>query len=608
MRTCLVILLLLFRVQFFGQDTIGVPDIINYSKDNYNSGTSSWDIVQDKNDIVYFANNEGLLSFDCTYWNTYTLPNKTMLRSVAIGSDDRIYCGNQGDFGYFSPDENGRLIYSSLKPLLSEKNKAFQGIWDIVPFENEGFFRTDTRIFQYSNNTVNVFPAAKEWRFLGLHNNTLIAQDSRNGLMEFEKGIWKQIVKLPLLPPDFLVTAIVPLGKDSSLITTLKSGLFVLSGNNISQFESGGLTLFSNERILNCIPVNNDWIAIGTQLNGCYIINKKAEIIQSLSREEGLQNNCVLSLCLDKNKNLWLGLDYGIAFIAYNNAIKHIYPERLNEGAGYSSIIYQIELYIGTSNGLYKVPVSDLQDLSFVNGNFQPVPVTKAPAWGLYEVNGNLLMAHHDGAFRIKNDAAVPVNNRMGYFTFLPYYNVLPSSLVVAGNYLGLDFLQYDQNGFVSRGNLAGFTEGAQFVFIDNNNLIWVGELLEKIKEELVHLKNGNGNENSSGDLKKIIRVINDEDKMDKDWEHFTIHFDKVHGDFLRELMNRYPTLSAYELKLCAYLRMNLSSKEIARLMNISVRGVEISRYRLRKKFQIATETNLFNFLMEFTSHREHKI
>ena len=57
--------------------------------------------------------------------------------------------------------------------------------------------------------------------------------------------------------------------------------------------------------------------------------------------------------------------------------------------------------------------------------------------------------------------------------------------------------------------------------------------------------------------------------------------------------------------KLCAYLRMNLSSKEIAQLENISVRGVEISRYRLRKKFKISTETNLFDFLLAFSSSTE---
>ncbi|HEX3768391.1 MAG TPA: LuxR C-terminal-related transcriptional regulator, partial [Puia sp.] len=62
--------------------------------------------------------------------------------------------------------------------------------------------------------------------------------------------------------------------------------------------------------------------------------------------------------------------------------------------------------------------------------------------------------------------------------------------------------------------------------------------------------------------------------------------------------------LSPHELKLCAYLRMNLSSKEIAQLESISVRGVEIGRYRLRKKLKIHTETNLFDFLLNFSTDK----
>ena len=75
-------------------------------------------------------------------------------------------------------------------------------------------------------------------------------------------------------------------------------------------------------------------------------------------------------------------------------------------------------------------------------------------------------------------------------------------------------------------------------------------------------------------------------------------------SDFLQILKSIYPALSAHELKLCAYLRMSLSSKEIAQLENISVRGVELGRYRLRKKLKISTETNLFDFLMEMTTKK----
>jgi DNA-binding CsgD family transcriptional regulator len=95
---------------------------------------------------------------------------------------------------------------------------------------------------------------------------------------------------------------------------------------------------------------------------------------------------------------------------------------------------------------------------------------------------------------------------------------------------------------------------------------------------------------------KKISRSIDSE----KQWEVFESHFENVHEEFLKRLKESYPDLSPRELKLCAYLRLNISSKEIASLMNISVRGVEISRYRLRKKLQLEHDTNLTEFILTY--------
>ena len=137
--------------------------------------------------------------------------------------------------------------------------------------------------------------------------------------------------------------------------------------------------------------------------------------------------------------------------------------------------------------------------------------------------------------------------------------------------------------------------------------LVQKGDLLSKVKEELTRLKKNSGGELVADDFKKLIRALKDEDNMDEEWHQFATHFDAVHLDFLRSLKKSYPDLTPNELKLCAYLHMNLGSKEIAQHMKISVRGVEISRYRLRKKLQISTETNLFDFLLEFSSSNLNK-
>ena len=128
------------------QNPIGIPDIINYHNSSYGAGTENRSIAEDQNGVMYFANLEGLLSFDGSSWKLYSLPNKSIVRSIAMGKDNRIYAGGQGDFGYFSPDRNGKLYFTSLKTLLSKKD--FSNIWNIVVVGNDVFFRTKEKIFQ----------------------------------------------------------------------------------------------------------------------------------------------------------------------------------------------------------------------------------------------------------------------------------------------------------------------------------------------------------------------------------------------------------------------------------------------------------------------------
>ena len=70
-------------------------------------------------------------------------------------------------------------------------------------------------------------------------------------------------------------------------------------------------------------------LALATSLGGCFIVDKQGHLLQSFTRKEGLQNNNILNIFLDEDKNLWLGLDNGIDFIAYNDAVKHIYTDNL---------------------------------------------------------------------------------------------------------------------------------------------------------------------------------------------------------------------------------------------------------------------------------------
>jgi DNA-binding CsgD family transcriptional regulator len=133
-------------------------------------------------------------------------------------------------------------------------------------------------------------------------------------------------------------------------------------------------------------------------------------------------------------------------------------------------------------------------------------------------------------------------------------------------------------------------------------HLVDRGRLLLNIKEELNNRIKKLNTPDLTYQFRSVFKLLSDTEKNDDDWKNFSIYFDEVHNNFLSTMKAKFPGLSSTDLKLCAYLRLNLTSKEIAQLLNISLKGVEISRYRVRKKLQLSTDINLYDFLIDITN------
>jgi ligand-binding sensor domain-containing protein/DNA-binding CsgD family transcriptional regulator len=467
-----LLLLLLMLGKAGAQNPIGMPNVINYARSDYNAGLQNRSITQDKNGIIYFANSEGLLSFDGAYWKLYPLPNQTIVRSVSIGKAGRIYAGGQNELGYFSPDKNGILAYTSLKNLLPEKARNFKDVWDIVPFDGKEFFRSLNHIFELKDHSILDSQPYSQWQFLGACGRELYAEDAVKGFFHYATGRWQPLALKGSFLAGMTVTAMLPFNKDSILVTSLKNGLFILSGNQLTAFRFAGENPLQNQLVLCAMPMDNRLVAVGTQLGGLYIIDQNGTLIQNLSRKEGLQNNTLLGLFMDSSHNLWMGLDDGIDCYAANSAIKHIYPERLNEGTGYSAIVFHKNLYIGTSNALYQLPLRTGGDLSSVKGNFNKIENTKGSVWGLAVIDGQLLMAHHEGAFRVQDNHVISLSPYSGYWNFTPWSAPYGKQILLAGNYNGLDEFTYAGKSINRTGNLS-FKESSRFVVVEGNTA-WV--------------------------------------------------------------------------------------------------------------------------------------
>jgi DNA-binding CsgD family transcriptional regulator len=131
-------------------------------------------------------------------------------------------------------------------------------------------------------------------------------------------------------------------------------------------------------------------------------------------------------------------------------------------------------------------------------------------------------------------------------------------------------------------------------------SIIRKNEVLIEIKTELEKQKEELGPRYPARYLQRLTTLIDRNISNDNDWDIFEALFDQAHENFFKRLKQSFPDLTQSDLKLCAYLKLNLSSKEIAPLLNISIRGVEIRRYRLRKRLALPPDNNLVEYIMQF--------
>ena len=99
---------------------------------------------------------------------------------------------------------------------------------------------------------------------------------------------------------------------------------------------------------------------------------------------------------------------------------------------------------------------------------------------------------------------------------------------------------------------------------------------------------------------KKFDKTFSEYNYNNNEWQSFELNIQEIHQEFIKRLSEQYPNLTAKDLKLCVFLRMNLSTKEIAPLMHLNYRSIELQRYRLRKKMLISPEINLNKFMINF--------
>lgn len=469
---CLTVWLLLHSYTLWSQPTnLGLPWIQHFSKRQIQAGTQSWGFAQTERGVMLVANNDGLLTGNGQTWKTYPLPNHTIARSVAYEeSTGRIYVGGQDAFGYFTPDHNGQLCYNDLKPLIATQDRAFTDVWNIVITRDGIFFRASDRVYHYAQEKIRTYWLGGPTIFLGKAAEDIIAQVYGKGLMR-----WSGTTFTPLPGSSQLseqaITAVVPL-TSGMLIATERTGLYRYRQGQLTALLSAHTPFLQQAQVLSLALLSDNRLAIGSAQRGLLIADLATErILHWIQRSNGLQNNTVRSMFADRQGDLWLGLDYGIDLVATSQPFTEFFADGELQGATYDLCIGGGQLYVGTANGLYKLPWQTYYDPLRNGDKFEPVEGAQGQIWGLNWLDEQLFVGAHAGAMLLRPGEAVRhLSPDQGYWRFVQ----MNDSIILGGSYYGLSVFQKKGTQWQYQRQLKGLEESSRILSQDPSGAIWM--------------------------------------------------------------------------------------------------------------------------------------
>ena len=490
----IITLFTLFSISFFGQvKSIGLPDVRNYKRNEYKGGTQNWNIGQDKNGNLYFANNNGLLQFDGSSWRKYPLPNLTSVRCLKINDSGKIFVGGYNEFGYFQPNEKGKLKYTSLaKSVDKNKIKIIDFIWKIHTFNGETIFQSFARIYIFKNNKLTILEAPKRFQFSFVVRNKLYLQDEGKGILEYKNG---KLYQLPNTTSfnNTEIWAMQALDKNKILIITLEKGLFIYENNTVKPWNTEANNFVKKNNSLGGVTIKNNFIVLNSVLDGIAICDFNGKIIQHLNRKKGLQNNTVLTSFIDNKNNLWLGLDNGIAFVNEGSPFTY-FGFSYDISTVYASVIHDGNLYVATNQGVFYHAWNN----SFKEDTFKLVEGTTAQSWNVQVIDNELICSNNRGALVIKGGRVTRTIDSKGYFGIKKIPN--RPGFFIGSNYDGFAIFQKTPNGLVYKNQVIGFDKSSNSFELDKS-YFWLK------KDESIYRMSLSNDLTRFSSIKKIDRL-----------------------------------------------------------------------------------------------------
>jgi AraC family chitin signaling transcriptional activator len=407
-----------------------LPIIKSYDKKDYNAGRQNWDVGTDSYGIVYFGNNDGLLRNVYGQWQLSKTTREDVVRSLCV-DNDTVWCGGGLEYGFFVKDSPGNMSYTKLGEVQGGQ------IWEVKVYKGVVYFQSEGSIYAYDKKSGEISIISDESGFYGMQvwQNKLWAI-SRSGVLGLVKG--KEFIALYTIQKNFDSEVRKMFVHENRLLIILFDGkIYEYTGETLIEIE-----LKDTEKkysFFSAYSLNSDHFLIGTISNGLLQVDgSRQRIMKSFGKDDGLNDNTVLGIGTDLDGNIWLGLDYGIAYIEVQNPVKPIFEQ----GATYFIKDFENSTYLATNKGMFQ---------SSGNNPFTMDEGTSGQVWRLRKIEDELWVCHNRGLYKLNGQQLEPLFTDEGVMDV----EVFPGTdLCLLSAYSGLLLAKRSQGGFKLLENL----------------------------------------------------------------------------------------------------------------------------------------------------------
>lgn len=303
-------------------DEVGLPLIQNFSPKDYVAGSQNWAIVQDSRGVLYVGNGHGVLVYDGVRFRLVRTTKQTIVRSLAIDKNDRVYVGAVGELGYLEADNIGDLRFVSMVDQLPPAQREFADVWRTFSTPHGVYFHTKGWLVRFGQEMEQVWQPGDSFHLALDVDGRIFIRERQRGLLELANN------ELNLVPDgeqfaNERIYAMLPWSSEpgSVLIASRTRGLFVLDQDRIRPLPSTVEQQLIADQVYCGTMLPDGGFALGTINGGVYVFDSAGRFHRHYDRESGLSDSTIFALHQDGEGVLWLGLASGLARVVIDPSL-----------------------------------------------------------------------------------------------------------------------------------------------------------------------------------------------------------------------------------------------------------------------------------------------